>query len=67
MGVEETDLDAISGIRIFLKKFAGIGRVVLSPAVTSNDNISARDLNRLVRTSSRPIVTMIRQVCDGAC
>ena len=67
MGVEETDLDAISGIRTFLKKFAGIDRVVLSPAVTGSDNISTRDLNRLVRTASRPIVTMTRQACDGAC
>ncbi|HUI46251.1 MAG TPA: hypothetical protein VL122_09765, partial [Nitrospirota bacterium] len=32
VGVEETDLDAVSGIRTFLKKFAGIDRVVLSPA-----------------------------------
>jgi hypothetical protein len=67
MGVEETDLDAIAGIRTFLKKFAGIDRVVLSPAVTGSDNISARDLNRLVRTASRPIVTMTRQACDGVC
>jgi len=67
VGVEETDLDAVSGIRTFLKKFSGIDKVVLSPAVTGSDNITARDLNRLVRTASRPIVTMIRQTCDGAC
>ena len=67
MGVEETDLDAISGIRTFLKKFVGIDRVVLCPAVTGSDNISTRDLNRFVRTASGSIVTMTRQACDGAC
>ncbi len=67
VGVEETDLDAISGIRSFLKKHAGIDKVVLSPAVTGSDSVSARDLNRLVRTASRPIVTMTRQACGVAC
>ncbi len=67
MGVEDTDLDAISGIRTFLKKHAGIDKVVLSPTVTGSDNVSAKDLHRLVRTASRPIVTMTRQACDGAC
>jgi hypothetical protein len=36
-------------------------------AVTGSDNVSARDLNRLVRTASRPIVTMTRQACGVAC
>lgn len=61
VGVQETDLDAVSGIRTFLKSHAGIDKVVLSPAVTGNGNVSAKDLNRLVRTASRPIVTMTRQ------
>jgi hypothetical protein len=61
VSVQETDFDAVSGIRSFLKNHSGIDKVVLSPAVTGNGNISAKDLNRLVRTASRPIVTMTRQ------
>lgn len=61
VNVEETDQDPVSGIRTFLKSHTGIDKVVLSPAVTSNGNVSAKDLNRLVRTASRPIVTMTKQ------
>ena len=66
VNVHTTDLDAISGIRTFLKEHTGIDKVVLSPAVTGNGNVSAKDLNRLVRTASRPIVTMTRQACTVA-
>jgi len=61
LSVQDTDLDAIDGIRAFLKNHIGIDKVVLSPAVTGSDTVSAKDLNRLVRTASRPIVTMTRQ------
>jgi hypothetical protein len=67
VSVQDTDLDVVSGIRVFLKDHAGIDKVVLSPAVTGSDNVSAKDLNRLVRTASRPIVTMTRQACGVAC
>ncbi len=65
--IEETGQDPVSGIRSFLKNNAGIDKVVLSPAVTGNGNVSAKDLNRLVRTASRPIVTMTKQACGVAC
>jgi hypothetical protein len=64
--VQDTELDAVSGIRKVLKSQTGIDKVVLSPAVTGSDNVSAKDLNRLVRTASRPIVTMTRQACAVA-
>ncbi len=67
VSVQNTELDAVSGIRTFLKNHAGVDKVVLSPAVTGSDNVSAKDLNRLVRTASRPIVTMTRQACGVAC
>ncbi len=67
MTVQDTDLDVVSGIRVFLKNHSGIDKVVLSPAVTGNGNVSAKDLNRLVRTASRPIVTMTKQACGVAC
>jgi ribosomal protein L31E len=59
-------LDAISGIRKFLKEHTGIDKVVLSPAITEAGNVTSKDLNRLVRTASRPIVTMTRQACAVA-
>lgn len=59
--VEETDEDAVSGIRTYLKSHTGIDKVVLSPVITEAGNVTAKELNRLVRTASRPIVTMTRQ------
>ncbi len=67
VSVERTDLDAVSGIRSFVKKHTGVDKVVLSPVVTEGGNVTARDLNRLVRTASRPIVTMTRQACAVSC
>ena len=64
--VHSTGLDAISGIRKFLKEHEGIDKVVLSPAITEAGNVTSKDLNRLVRTASRPIVTMTRQACAVA-
>jgi hypothetical protein len=59
--VRNTDKDVVSGIRSFLKGQGNIDKVVLSPAVTESEMLTTRDLNRLVRTASRPIVTMTRQ------
>jgi hypothetical protein len=64
--VHAVNLDAIAGIRKFLKEHAGIDKVVLSPAITEAGNVTSKDLNRLVRTASRPIVTMTRQACAVA-
>ena len=66
VSVEQTDQDAVSGIRSFLRQHTGIDKVVLSPVVTEAGNVTAKDLNRLVRTASRPIVTMTRQACGVA-
>jgi hypothetical protein len=64
--IEDTDLDAVAGIRSYLKTHTGIDKVVLSPLITEDGNVTSKDLNRLVRTSSRPIVTMTRQVLGTA-
>ena len=66
VNVQRTDLDAVTGIRSFLKNNAGIDKVVLSPVMTESGNVTSKDLNRLVRTASRPIVTMTRQACAVA-
>jgi len=64
--VHTTDMDAVMGIRTFLKEHTGIDKVVLSPVLTEAGNVTLKDLNRLVRTVSRPIVTMTRQASATA-
>jgi hypothetical protein len=64
--VQDTDKDAVSGIRSYLREHTGIDKVVLSPRITETGNVTAKDLNRLVRTASRPIVTMTRQALGTA-
>ncbi len=60
---ERTDRDVAAGIRHYLREHSGIDKVVLSPSVTESEVLTTRELNRLVRTASRPIVTMTRQAC----
>lgn len=64
--VERTEKDVVGGIRSYLKRNATIDKVVLSPAVTEGEVLTTRELNRLVRTASRPIVTMTRQSVRAA-
>jgi hypothetical protein len=66
LDVKNTDKDVVAGIRSYLKGNATIDKVVLSPAVTESEMLTTRDLNRLVRTASRPIVTMTRQSVQAA-
>ncbi|MBI5408307.1 MAG: hypothetical protein HZA14_02970 [Nitrospirae bacterium] len=54
--------DAISATKDFLKQKNSVDMVLLSPCITSNGNITSSALQKLVRTASRPIVTMSRQV-----
>ncbi len=53
--------DAVTAVKDYLKKRNGVDMVLLSPSVTDKKNLSARELQRLVKTASRPIVTMARQ------
>lgn len=58
--VSTAAMDVVSAIKNFLRQNTGIEMVLLSPNVTTSGNISARELNKLVRTASRPVVTMAR-------
>ena len=53
--------DAATSLKDFLKQNSSIDMVLLSPNITDNGNISSRELSKLVRTASRPIVTMAKQ------
>lgn len=62
VAVHNIEQDAVSSIRSFLKQHNHVDKVVLSPSVIEAGNVTNSDLSRLVRTASRPIVTMTRQV-----
>lgn len=57
-----TKKDMSSAIKDFLNLKTGIDMVLLSPSVTNNEGLSAKELKRLVRAVSRPIVTMARNM-----
>jgi hypothetical protein len=56
-----SSLDIISAIKNILKQRSKIDMVLLSPSVTNDGNITSRMLSKLVKTASRPIVTMAKQ------
>jgi hypothetical protein len=53
--------DAVSAIKNLLRQNSKIDMVLLSPSITNDGNVTSRVLNRLVKTASRPIVTMAKQ------
>lgn len=56
--VGTTAMDVVSAVKNILRQNIKIDMVLLSPEVTDSGNITAKELNRLVKTASRPIVTM---------
>ncbi len=58
--------EAVPSIRTFLKHNNSIDMVLLSPTITENGEVSSKDLKRLLRSASRPIVTMTRQAAAMA-
>jgi hypothetical protein len=59
--VNTAAMDAVSAIKNILRLNPKIDLVLLSPSITNDGHITARMLNRLVKTASRPIVTMAKQ------
>ena len=57
--------DTVSALRDFLKQNSGVDMILLSPSITDNGNLSSRQLNNLVRTAVRPIVTMVKHAHAG--
>jgi hypothetical protein len=60
VNVETTGKDMVSAVKDCLKNGSRVDMVVLSPNITANGLVSSSKLHRLVRSSSRPIVTMAR-------
>ncbi len=59
--VNTAAMDAVSAIKNVLRQNPKIDLVLLSPSITNDGHITSRMLNRLVKTASRPIVTMAKQ------
>lgn len=66
VNIHSVKVDLFSAIKDFLREKTGIDMVLLSPSVTDNGNVSSRELNKLVRTASRPVVTMAKQTLAPA-
>jgi len=53
--------DVVSAIKNILRQNTRIDMVLLSPSITRDGHITSKELNKLVKTASRPIVTMAKQ------
>lgn len=58
--VSASALDVVSAIKNLLRQNTKVDMVLLSPGITSNSNIVEKKLSRLVKTISRPIITMTK-------
>jgi hypothetical protein len=52
--------DAVAAVNDLLKQKNNVDMVLLSPGITSNGEVTAKEIQRLVRIASRPIVTMAK-------
>lgn len=52
--------NAVPAVTDLLKQKNSVDMVLLSPDITSNGEVTAKELQRLVKTASRPVVTMTR-------
>lgn len=58
--VHTSQIEAVPAVRERLKAEKDIDMVLLGPAVTEDGHVSPRDLNTLVKTATRPVVTITR-------
>ena len=58
--VNTSGLDLLSAVREAVRRSADIDMVLLGPTVTTDGRVSAKELNRLVKTATRPVVTIAR-------
>ncbi len=62
MGVSTTEDTPLRAIKNLLKDNSSIDMVLLSPSITHDGHISARELQRLVKEIARPVVTMAKNI-----
>ena len=54
--------DVVSAIKNILRQNVRIDMVLLSPSITNSGNVTSKVINKLVKTASRPIVTMAKNI-----
>ncbi len=62
VNVSAAATDTVAAVKNMLKQNSKIDMVLLSPSITNDRNITSKELNRLVKTASRPVVTMARNI-----
>jgi hypothetical protein len=61
VNIHTVTMDTVPAVKNFLKNTTGIDMILLSPSITGEGNLSGGELKRLVRSASRPIITMAKQ------
>ena len=59
-GMQTAYGELVPAISTALLNSRAVDMVILSPSITRDGNVSAKELQRLVRTASRPVVTIAR-------
>lgn len=62
--IHKSQQNMMKAINEFMVLKKGIDMVLLGPSVTEDGNLTSSELNKLVRTASRPVVTMTRQASE---
>ena len=60
VSVSTAATDTVSAIKNILRQNIRIDMVLLSPSITNDGNVTSKVLNKLVKTASRPVVTMAK-------
>lgn len=60
--VGTASMDVVSAIRNLVRQNTSIDMVLLSPSITNDSTVTAKELNRLVKSASRPVVTMAKNI-----
>ncbi len=60
VSVSTAAAETVSAIKNILRQNTRIDMVLLSPSITNDGNITSKTLNKLVKTASRPVVTMAK-------
>lgn len=59
--VKATEMELVQAVRESVKGPADVEMVLLGPTVTADGGVSAKQLDRLVKTATRPVITIARQ------
>lgn len=62
VSISTSATDAVSAIKNILRQNSRIDMVLLSPSITNSGNVNAKVINKLVKTASRPVVTMAKNI-----